>query len=165
MSEERSDVINKKVISVAVITALLLLVFISVGLAIVGIRLKTDETRRKIITEDNLRQVAAALALYAESNDGRFPLAFKTRTDLKTIVLRAGFEQAILNQPTQVENGLIPNEHLAGISAESVRSPVSTVTVSTLGYWYTDGGRTYAFVDGHVKSVPDKEKAMIRFDP
>jgi prepilin-type processing-associated H-X9-DG protein len=110
-----------------------------------------------------MKKVALALEQYCTENDGRFPFAYRTPQDLRNAVLTTGLDEQLMFIDNRVSKELGPNEKLEGVLRSAVLFPEETVSFSSFGYWYSDGSRSYAFVDGHVKVVRDMN--ALKFEP
>ena len=99
-------------------------------------------------TQSRAKQVAMALELYAQDNDGKLPLA-KTPTEKIDRFLRDPGIKASLNP-----NGgtLTFNSKLAGLKLDDL--PRDVILVSETNLW-PDSTLIVAYADGHTKSLID----------
>ena len=106
----------------------------------------------------NLKQIARAMTMYQEDNDGRFPPKMMTTDNLVgSLGIYCKDEQIFRMTHNPDEGEFVGNGLLAGSKAEWLYEQETTISVYESKIWKETGLRNVGFVDGHVEFVDEDD--------
>ena len=99
-----------------------------------------------------VKQVVAALHIYATDNDGFLPHRFSTSDELRASL--SDFPDEMFASVNPNGGKIVPNRLLAGLNLSEIPLPEKTVLVYESRV-FPDGRLTVGFVDSHARRVQD----------
>ena len=144
---------------------LVLIVLLILALVAPGLPHRHGNIAGRTWTISSMKQAALGILMYTADHNDHFPLRFTSNEELLEAL--GDYAKDLKTVTTRNPNGgqVIPNASLGGVHLSSVLDPARTALLYETEDWPDDGGRIFAFVDGHVRMMRDPGQVNLAPSP